>query len=433
MAHSDKSPGALEDIRVLDLAGEAGVYCAKLLADLGADVIKVEPPRGDAIRHIGPFFHDEVDPEKSLYFFYMNTNKRSITLNIETADGQQIFKRLVSTADVLVESFPPGYMDSLGLGYQVLSKINPRLIYASITGFGLWGPHSHYKAPDIVAVAMSGMMTLAGFPEDPPNRPYGHQAYYCASIQAAEGIGMALFHRDRTGRGQVVEVSMQEALSMNQETAMQTWDLRREVRQRIGETRRLPGIGTYPCKDGYIYMMVGAGAGGAMGVSWSILIQWLADKGMAEDLNSDQWYDFFNSLNLREVAAMRARNDPALPALDAKFAHADGVLSRFLAQHTKQELYEEGQARGLLLGPVNTPKDLAESPHLNARGYFVDVEHPELGATLRYPGNPYRLSETPWRLRRRAPQIGEHNKEIYLDELGFSRQELAALSGAGVI
>lgn len=433
MALPPQTPAALDDIRVLDLAGEAGAYCAKLLADLGADVIKVEPPGGDATRHIGPFYHDEVDPEKSLYFFYMNTSKRSITLNIQTADGQALLKRLLPTADVLVESFPPGYMDGLGLGYQALSQINPRLIYVSITGFGLWGPHAHYKATDIVAVAMSGMMTLAGFPDDPPNRPYGNQAYYCASIQAATGVTMALFHRDRSGQGQLVEVSMQEALSMNQETAMQFWDIRREVRQRVGEARRLPGIGTYACRDGHMYLMIGAGGGGALGASWPILIQWMADEGMAEDLDSDQWRDFFNTLNLREIWAMRVRNDPALVELDAKFAHADEVLSRFLMRHTKQELYEEGQARGLLLGPVNTPKDLVESPHLNARGYFVEVEHPELGDRLRYPGNPYRLSETPWRIWRRPPRIGEHNEEIYLGELGLSRQQLAALSGAGVI
>jgi len=232
---------ALSDIRVLDLAGEPGWYCGKLLAELGADVIKVEPPGGDPGRRIGPFYHDEVDPQKSLYFFAHNTSKRSVTLNIATADGLALFRRLAATADVVIETFPPGFLESLGVGYQALAQARPGIIVASITGFGQSGPHSHYKAPDIVAVAMSGMMFLAGFPDEAPNRPYGNQSHYCASIQAATGILTALLHRDRTGEGQQVEVSMQEALSMNQETAMQTWDIRGELR--LGPSAPAPAAG----------------------------------------------------------------------------------------------------------------------------------------------------------------------------------------------
>jgi benzylsuccinate CoA-transferase BbsE subunit len=191
------TPLALSDIRVLDLSGEPGWYCGKLLAELGADVIKVEPPGGDPGRRIGPFYHDEVDPQKSLYFFAHNTSKRSVTLNVATADGLALFRRLVATADVVIESFPPGFLESLGVGYQALAQARPGIIVASITGFGQSGPHSHYKAPDIVAVAMSGMMYLAGFPEEAPIRPYGNQSYYCASVQAATGILTALLHRDR--------------------------------------------------------------------------------------------------------------------------------------------------------------------------------------------------------------------------------------------
>jgi len=171
-----QTPLALSDVRVLDLSGEPGWYCGKLLAELGADVIKVEPPGGDPGRRIGPFYHGEVDPQKSLYFFAHNTSKRSVTLNVVTADGRSLFRRLVATSDVVIETFPPGFLESLGLGYEALTQVRPGIIVASITGFGQSGPHSHYKAPDIVAVAMSGMMYLAGFPEDPPNRPYGNQS-----------------------------------------------------------------------------------------------------------------------------------------------------------------------------------------------------------------------------------------------------------------
>ena len=160
----------LGDIRVLDLAGPPGVYCAKLLADLGADVIKIERPGGDPLRNIGPFFHDEPDPEKSLYWFQFNTSKRSITLNLDSADGREILEKLVAKADVIVETFPPGHLEQMGLGYGTLRELNPRLILTSITPFGQTGPYQDFKGSDIIAQAMGGLMNLAGFPEDPPLR-----------------------------------------------------------------------------------------------------------------------------------------------------------------------------------------------------------------------------------------------------------------------
>ena len=422
---------ALSDIRVLDLAGEPGWYCGKLLAELGADVIKVEPPGGDPGRRIGPFYHDEVDPEKSLYFFAHNTSKRSVTLNITTADGQALLQRLAATADVVIETFPPGFLESIGLDYQALTQVRPGIIVASVTGFGRSGPHSHYKGPDIVAVAMSGMMYLAGFPEDPPNRPYGDQSHYCASIQAATGILTALLHRERTGEGQHVEVSMQEALSMNQETAMQTWDIRGELRSRMGNERRLPAVGVYECQDGYMTFYVGIPGFGA---PWSSLLQWMADEGMAEDLLSDEWRGVFQGMDMRLIAQLYFGHDAELAAQwKPRLVHVDEVLVRFVRTHKMQEMYEEGQRRGLLVAPCNTPKDIVENPQLNYRQWFATASHPDLEATLTYPGPPYRLSDTPWRLRGRPPLIGEHNREVYCQELGLSAEQLAALSGAGVV
>lgn len=433
MTSATPPPGALDDIRVLDLTGEIGLYCTKLLADLGADVILIEPPGGHPARRIGPFYHDAPDPERSLFFFNFNTSKRSITLDIEKEDGKVLLKRLVSTADVIVETFPPHYMEALGLGYEDLQRQKRDLIYCSITGFGLWGPHAHYKASDLITVAMSGMMYLAGYPEDPPNLPYGNQSYHCASIHAAAGVLTALYHRDRTGEGQMIEVSVQEANSMNQETAMMMWDMRRELRHRVGGSRRLPGIGTYPCKDGYVMAMVGTGGGG-MAEKWPLMIRWMADEGLAGDLDSPEWLDFFTTINPREINQLFFRNDVAAlePILD-KFKHVDEVLENFFRQFNKLHLYEEGQRRDLLIGPVNTPKDLAENPHILERRWFTDVEHPELGQALRYPGGPYRHSETPWRIRRRPPLIGEHNREIYQGELGLGTSDLETLAGSGVI
>jgi|DewCreStandDraft_1066081.scaffolds.fasta_scaffold00775_35 crotonobetainyl-CoA:carnitine CoA-transferase CaiB-like acyl-CoA transferase len=433
------SEGPLSDLRVLELPGAVGAYCGKLLADLGADVIKVEPPGGDPSRRLPPFFHDEPHPDKSLYFFAFNTSKRSITLDIASADGRDVLRRLARRADVLIETFPPGYMDSLGLGYESLRQENPGLIYCSITGFGLWGPHAHYKASDLIAVAMSGMMYLAGFPEDPPNRPYGDQAHYCASIQACGGILTALCHRDRGGQGQLVEVSMQEALAMNQETAMQFWDLRQELRRRQGEGRRLPsgdwfrvpGIGTYECADGHVFLMIGVPGFGA---PISVLIEWMAEEGKAEDLTSPEWKEVFSRLDLRLLVQIYQGGDAsAAQEWLPRFRHVDGVIERFVRGKGKQELYQEGQRRGLLVAPVNSPADVLADRQLNERGFFQAVEHPELGATIRYPGPPYRLHGTPARIWRRPPRVGEHNREVYVGELGLTEAELATLAGIGAI
>ncbi len=429
---SDRAPAALDDVRVLDLAGEPGAYCGKLLADMGADVIKVEPPGGDPSRGIGPFFHDEEDPEKSLSFFAHNTSKRSVTLDIARAQGRALLKRLVEKTDVLIETCPPGYLDGLELGPEALGRINPGLIYCSITGFGSSGPHAPYQATDIVAVAMSGMMYLAGYPDRAPERPYGNQAYYCASIQAANGILTALIHRDRTGEGQLVEVSMQEALSLNQETAIQYWDIRKELRKRIGGEHRLPGIGTYQCRDGFVFLMIGVPG---FGEPLSTFIAWMAEEGKAEDLVSDEWKELFGKMDLRLIALLyQGRADPAqIEEWTPRFEHVDAILSQFVGEKTKAELYEVGQRRGLLIAPLNNPKDIVDNPQLAHRRWLRDCEHPELSATLRYPGPPYRLSETPWRIARRPPLIGEHNREVYLGGLGLSGDQLAALQQSGVL
>ena len=431
MADPAETPLALDDVRVLDLAGEPGMYCGKLLAELGADVLKIEPPGGDPTRRIGPFFHDEVDPNKSLYFFGLNSSKRAITLDIASADGQALLKRLAATADVVVETFPPGYLESIGLGYDTLSQSKPDIILCSISGFGQWGPHCHYSASDIVAVAMSGVMHLAGFPGEAPDRPYGNQAYYCASIQACTGILMALLNRDATGQGQQVEVSMQEALLMNQETAMQYWDIRKELRGRVGNERRLPAVGVYECQDGYVAFMVGIPGFGA---PWPALMRWMVDEGKSEDLLEERWQNLFGQLDMRLIAQIYFGHDAEVVSTWVpRLTHIDEVLVRFIKNYTKAQLYEEGQRRGLLVAPVNTPQDLFENPQLNYRRWFTPVEHPELTTTITYAGPPYRLSETPWCIRRRPPRIGEHNQEVYCGELGLTQEQLATLTDAGVI
>jgi benzylsuccinate CoA-transferase BbsE subunit len=431
MVQRGDEPSALSDIRVLDLSGEMGMYCGKLLADLGADVIKIEPPGGDPARRLGPFYHDEPGVEKSLSFFYLNTSKRGVTLSLELSDGRELFRRLVKTADVVLESFPPGYLDGLGLGYQGLCQIRPDIILTSVTGFGQWGPHSRYKAPDIVGVAMSGVMWLAGSIDDPPNLPYGNQGYFSASIQAAAGTLMALYHRDLTGEGQQVDVSVQEALSIAQETAMQTWDMNQAVRCREGASRLgliVPGIGPYQCRDGWVFSYIGT-PGGA---GWSELLDWMIEEGAAEDLVEEPHRSLAVNINMRFITGLLLDLGSAVEKLQ-NLQHVDEVLRRFFAARDKGYVYEEGQRRRLLIGIVSTPKDLAENRQLAFRQYFQGVQHPELNDTLRYPGPPVRLSETPWRMRRRPPLVGEHNEEVYCSELGLRPEEVALLYARGAI
>lgn len=429
---SDDTPAALDDIRVLDLAGEIGQYCTKLLADLGADVIKVEPPGGDPARNLPPFYHDEADPQKSLYWLNLNTSKRSVTLNIEDAEGRKLLEKLVATADVVVESFQPGYLDGLGLGYDGLAGIKPDIVLTSITGFGQTGPHAHYKAPDIVGVAMGGIMWLAGDPRDPPSAAPWRQGYVSASIVAAVGTLMALYHRDVQGEGQHVDVSMQEALSIAQETAMQYWDMLEMLRNRTGPGTILPvtipGIGAYECRDGCAYAFVGT-PGGA---PWSELLQWMIDEGAAEDLTEEPYHEVCMNLNMPFLTGLM-REPAALPAKMQALSHIDQVLRRFIAGKGKWEMYEEGQRRRLLIGIVSTPEDIANNPQLQHRQWLTSVEHPDLHDTLQYPGPPYRLSETPWAIRRRPPLLGEHNTEIYAGELGLKENELERLRASGAI
>lgn len=416
-------PQALSPYRVLDLTHMIGWTCGKLLADLGADVIKIEPPGGDPGRRIGPFYHNEPHPEQSLGWFYGNTNKRAITLNWDASDGQALLRALVREADFLIESCPPGFLHARGIGFGQLSSLNPRLIWIAITPFGQSGPYRDYRASDLVGMAMSGLMYVCGDADRPPVRMRAPQAYVHAGLQAAVAALLAQHDRAHSGEGQFVDVSMQEALTWTIIPTRQYWDLHRLITERAGPARlfgdQLRRI-IFPCQDGHIALM-----GVLNAREWGRVVEWLASEGMAEDLTDDSWRI------LVEHAGPTLLTQAAVT--DEELAHVDAVLTRFFLKHAKEELSTEAQRRGVILFPVHTPRDLLQHPQLRARGFFVPLEHPELGETLLYPGAPYRLSETPWQLRRRAPRIGEHNGEIYCGELGMSQAELAVYMAAGAI
>ena len=413
------SEAALEGFRALDLTDYNGFLCGRMLGDLGVDVIKVEPPGGEPSRRIGPFYKGILDPEKSLYWFAYNANKRGITLNIETADGQEIFKRLVKTAHFVIESFPVGYMDKLGLGYSSLSQINPGIILTSITPFGQTGPYSSYKASDIVVMAMSGLMYLCGDPDRPPNRISFPQANLFAAADAAACTLIAHYYRQTTGEGQWVDSAMQQATFPTTMNAPPYWELNKVILKRVGPLRTGLSSGVvqrqiWPCKGGYVSFPV---YGGVLGASTNrSLTEWLDSEGMADDfLRGIDWDNF----DMGQVT-------------QEDWDHTSNLLMSFFQSHTVQELYEEALKRNIMIYPVSTPKDLAENVQLKAREYWFPVEHPELGETILYPGASVKASLTPIQIRRRAPLIGEHNHEIY-KELGLSEEELTLLKQGAVI
>ena len=263
MPEAQAADTALGDLRVLDLAGPMGLYCTKQLADLGADVIKLEPPGGDPSRSVGPFYHDEADPEKSLYWFHFNTSKRSITLNIETADGRDIMKKLVAAADIMVETYPPGYLDSLDLGYSALKKVNPALILTSITPFGQTGPYRDFKESDLVGQAMGGLLFICGWEDEPPTKAGASPAFHIASIHACAATLIALYHRDITGEGQHVDVSMQQCVAHSLQWVTQMYDLQKRIMVRSGRL----GVPLQECRDGWANVI-------AL-FDWDKLVDWL--------------------------------------------------------------------------------------------------------------------------------------------------------------
>ena len=412
----------LAPYRVLDLTDERGLLCGKTLADLGADVIQIEPPGGSNARNLGPFYHNQVHPEKSLFWWGYTANKRSITLNITTADGRDLLKRLVREAHFLIESFDPGHMAELGLGYEALEAINPGLVMVSITPFGQTGPYAHYEATDIVGMAMGGFMYLTGDSDRPPVRISFPQFYLHGGAAGALGAMLAHTHRALHGEGQHVDVSCQQAVAKTLAHAPQFWDLERLVLQRMGVYRASTGGSrvrvNWPCKDGYInYMPQGGTPGGSR--STRALLGWVEEEGIdVEEIKQVEW----ERLSYAYVP----------PEVMTKMSVC---LESFFGARTKAELVKESEKRRIILFPLNNYREIFEHPHLEARGYFTELPHPELGASITYPGHFIKDQDhgDMVGLRTRPPLIGEHNREIYQEELGLTPEQLTALASRGVV
>lgn len=418
---AEHSESMLSGYRVIDLTDEKGLLAGKILGDLGADVIKVERPRGDAARSIGPFYHDEPHPEKSLFWFAMNTSKRGITLNIETADGQEIFKKLVRKADFVIESFSPDYLDKLGLGYSALEKINPTVIMVSITPYGPTGPYKDWKTSDIVAWAIGGEMNLVGDPDRPPIRMSGHsQVFLQSGSDGAMGALAALHNRWATGQGQHVDVSVLDSAAYSSIYYNPGPWARRGGAGGLLTKRGVARMGghkttqIYRCKDGWVCYS----HGGSNRLSPSLpLIKWMELEGFTNDFlkNFDWERPDFATIPQEEMDQI------------------EEPTARFFMTKTKAELLD-GFVKHQIMGyPLATTADMLENPQLAAHNFWVKLEHPELNDTITYAGAFGLFSEAPMRITRRAPLIGEHNEEIYEKELGISKEKLIILKQAGVI
>lgn len=400
---------ALAGIRVIEWAElVAGPYCAKLLGDLGAEVIKIEPPgQGDAARRMGPFPDDLPHSEKSGLFLHLNTNKYGITLDPCTPTGRELFLRLIEDCDLLVHDRTAGALRDARLDYETLRAANPRLIMVSVTPFGQTGPHAEWKAYPLntVHAGMLGYLTpwVSKWPDREPIQPGGMIGEYGSGLSTATAALAALFVQRRTGKGQHVDVSKQEAvIALNRVNAPQFPNEGKSDTRFVNMSGLLGAL--IPCKDGYIVFQVNE------------THHW---RGFVELLGNPEW----------------ARDPVYLDGFERGRRFETEIKPRVIAwakDFTMEELYHKGQAANCPFAMVMSPADVARSPHLKERGFFVEVDHSAAGRVPQ-AGAPFKMSETPWEIRSPAPLLGEHNELIYGGRLGLTKEDLAALRWARVI
>ena len=402
-------PAALEGITVLDLTHcIAGPYCTKLLAGFGADVLKIEPPGGERGRRMAPFFRDEPGPDSSLPFAYLNSGKRSLTLNLKSTEGREILLSLLRDADVLVENFAPRVMSSLGLDYQTLRGVAPHLVMVSISNFGQTGPYRDYKAADIVEYALGGLMYIFGAYDREPLKHAFNQAQFKAGTDAASATLMALYYQRMTGGrdsglGQHVDVSIQEAVASGLRDVVNNYTYTGAIRRRqpnhSGDLQRLRATA-----DGYL----------------------LPNPGLGGGLNWDSFVEF---LDLPELDDDRFRTP------SARLANAEElgrILDEYFIRQNKYERFYGSHERRFIFGVIQSPVEVLKDPQFDHREFFVEVEHPVMGE-VQFPGAPFRMEETPWEVGDIAPTIGQHNAEILGKRLGFNAEKVAEMRSQGIV
>lgn len=405
------SDAALSDLRVVDLSqGVAGPYCTKLLADFGAEVIKIEPPGGDVSRRLGPFPGDLPDPEKSGLFLHLNTNKKSVSLDVGTASGVVILKKLLPKVDVLVESEAPGRMAEWGIGHEQLRDDFPQLVYASISAFGQTGPYRDYAANSLVAMAMSSIMYNSGDPDREPLTTGAEPAGYFAGLQAFVGILAALAHRRRSGHGQHVDVSLVESVAAAEEYNAAMYAYLGTIRRRY-YSRHVFGypMDILPSQDGYVAVIPGS-----QGFPRRIAQEGVSSMSLLlENIELDE-HPLFLEMQQRYV----------------RWRELDELLLPWLTTHPSQQIVETAQELRMPFALVPTVEDLLKDTHLAERGFFAEIEHAKAGE-LRHTGPPFRMSETPCQSGP-APTLGQDNEAV-LGEAGYDREDMGILRDRGVI
>lgn len=408
---------ALDDLLVVDLTNELGVYATKMLGDMGAVVVRVEPLDGDPMRRRGPFLGGVAGPNRSLPFLHFNTNKLSLALDLHDPTARPVLNRLLGKADLVVDCFSPAEAAALGLDSESINALNDDVIHVSITGFGQKGLHGNWVATDLIGQAMGGLLVLSGFPDDSPVQLPWFQAYHLASLHGAVGAMAAVVRRDISGSGSDIDISMQDAVAMaTLQTANENqWILQRvrPLRLGTGSPARVFDVDgrqssdrrvVWPCADGWVGF-------GVRPIDLDDLSAWL------DQLNAEAG----TPTNLVEL----------LKGADEK--HLSPHINSCFSKQSAQHLYHTGQARGLLCVPVNKTSDLFNDAQLKARQFLQELPHAETGLTVTYPGAPYQLSRTPWRLRSQAPDIGEHTLQILTERVGLSSDEAKGLITRGVI
>ena len=398
----------LSEVKVLELARRpSGAFCAKLLADQGADTLKVEPPGwGDQSRNEPPFIGGEPHPDRSTTFLALNTNKRGITLDVEQPAGKALLLRLASDADVVIESFDPGHLDRLGAGYEALRAVNPKTILLSISYFGQDGPYASYRGDDLIAQAMGGFLyAVTGKADGPPMGTALQQMELTAGRNGVIAIMAALLRREETGEGGHIDVSMMEAAIATPQGLIHPYSYTgRNVRRGNMDLNVVDGM-HLPTKDGEVTLTT-AGTGGKPMQVWAEFLgepRLLDPKFATRQSRADNWQE------LRDLVAPK------------------------LSQWNNLDLMRETMAKGLVVGLVQSPQQVVNSPHLAERGYFVEIDHPEVG-TLKYPGAGFFFDgENPMQTTRAAPRLGEHNAEVYCGRLGITAEELGRLRAARVV
>ena len=418
----ERGDSMLGHYRVLDLTTERGLLCGQILGDLGADVIKVEPPGGSPARRLAPFFEGQADPSRSLYWWAYNRNKRSITLNLEVDEGKELLRRLAKRSHFLIESFNPGYLRERQLGYEDLAAINLELIYVSITPFGQHGPKATYADSDLVILAAGGPLLLCGDEDRAPVRVCVPQAYLHASGDAAAGALVASHERARSGLGQHVDVSAQQSVTLATQANNLAYRIGAAEAQRMAGgarvgSQRVPLV--WRAKDGYVTSIFLFGP--QLGVFTQRLMAYLHEVGACDAVTRDKDWIAYGAL-------LAGGQEPM-----EEYERVVGLIAGFFASKTKADLFKTALERRLLIAPITTVDEVLASTQLESRKYWQTLEHPELGRSFPYPGPFAKFSEAPIVYRRRPPLIGEHNHEIFANELGLSDDQIQDLSRRGII